>query len=42
MKTENISQVIQNEDEKSVIFTFEEDELYKGIIYSEILKRPYN
>ena len=42
MKTENISQVIQNEDEKSVIFTFEEDELYKGIIFSEILKRPYN
>jgi hypothetical protein len=42
MKTEQISQDIQNEDEKSFILTFEEDELYKGIIFSEILKRPYN
>ena len=42
IKTEQISQDIQNEEEKSVIFTFEEDELYKGIIFSEILKRPYN
>lgn len=42
MKTQQISQDIQNEDEKSVLLTFEEDELYKGIIFSQILQRPYN
>ena len=35
-------QNIDNEIEKTPPISLDMDELYKGIIYSEILKRPYN
>lgn len=35
-------QNIDNEKEKVPQFNFDEEELYKGVIYSEILKRKYN
>jgi hypothetical protein len=33
-------QSIENEEEKNLEFDFNAEELYKGIIYSEILQRP--
>ena len=39
---EKIVQNIDNETEKMSQITFEKEDLIKGIIYSEILKRPYN
>jgi hypothetical protein len=33
-------QIVENEEEKSREFDFSTEELYKGIIYSEILQRP--
>ena len=36
------SQVIENEAENNVNLTFDKEEMAKGIIYSEILKRKYN
>ena len=35
-------QNIDNEIEKTGLISIEMEELYKGIVYSEILKRPYN
>ena len=35
-------QNIDNEMEKSPQFSLDMKEIYKGVIYSEILKRPYN
>ena len=39
---EKVVQNIGNEEEKMRQISFEKEELIKGIIYSEILKRPYN
>lgn len=39
---DNNVQNIENEEEKNPKLTFEMSEIYKGVIYSEILKRPYN
>lgn len=38
----NFSQTTDNEMEKAPQLNFDEEELYKGVIYSEILKRKYN
>ena len=38
----NFSQTTDNEVEKMPQLNFDEEELYKGVIYSEILKRKYN
>lgn len=38
---ENI-QVVENEQENNVILTFEEEEIYKGFIYSEIFRKHVN
>ena len=35
-------QNIENEDEKKRQISIDLNEMYKGVIYSEILKRPYN
>ena len=35
-------QNIENESEKKLQISMDMEELYKGVIYSEILKRPYN
>lgn len=35
-------QNIEDEEGKKMQITLEMEELYKGIVYSEILKRPYN
>lgn len=39
---DDVVQSIDNEDEKDYSLTLEEQEVYKGIIYSEILKKKYN
>lgn len=39
---EEESQIIDNEQENNSIIDLSKDELVKGVIYSEILKRPYN
>lgn len=36
------TQMSENEQKNVCDFTFDEQELYKGVIYSEILKRKYN
>lgn len=40
--TEKFSQITDSEMEKAPQLNFDEEELYKGVIYSEILKRKYN
>ena len=35
-------QIVDNEDEKKLQVSIEMEDIYKGVIYSEILKRPYN
>lgn len=35
-------QITDSEDEKKLQISLEMEDLYKGVIYSEILKRPYN
>lgn len=35
-------QIVDSEDEKKLQISLEMEDLYKGVIYSEILKRPYN
>ena len=42
MNVETSVQNIENESEKKPQISVDMDEFYKGIIYSEILKRPYN
>lgn len=37
---DEVLQVIENENDISVELTFDDDEIRRGIIYSEILKRP--
>lgn len=39
---DNTTQVAVNEVEKEYQLTLEEEEVYKGVIYSEILKRKFN
>ncbi len=39
---DNPMQVSENEEEKTYELTFEEEEVCKGFIYSEILKKKYN
>lgn len=42
---EAVEKNVQNidiEDEKNLQISLEKEDIYKGIIYSEILKRPYN
>ena len=41
-KKENDAQMSENEQKNALNLTFEEEELCKGVIYSEILKRKYN
>lgn len=41
-KSERTVQIVENEEEKNIDLTFDKEELAKGIIYSEILKRKYN
>lgn len=38
----NSSQVVDNENENNGPLTLDEEEIYKGIIYSEILKKKFN
>lgn len=35
-------QIVDSEDEKKLQISLEMEDIYKGVIYSEILKRPYN
>lgn len=42
VKPEKTVQIVDNEEEKNIDLTFDKEELAKGIIYSEILKRKYN
>ncbi|MEG2069918.1 MAG: hypothetical protein RR034_00885 [Bacteroidales bacterium] len=35
-------QSLENENETSINFEFTQEEIIKGIVYSEILKRPYS
>jgi hypothetical protein len=39
---ENKVQVFDNEDENKIDISIEQDEIRKGFLYSEILKRKYN
>ncbi len=39
---ENKMQVFDNEDENKIDISIEQDEIRKGFLYSEILKRRYN
>lgn len=41
-KVEEESQIIDNEQESNSPIDISKEELIKGVIYSEILKRPYN
>lgn len=41
-KVDSKSQTAVNEEENEYSLTLEEKEVYKGIIYSEILKKKYN
>lgn len=36
------TQISDNEEKRNIDLSFDENEIYKGIIYSEILKRKYN
>lgn len=39
---ENLNQPLDNENENNSVLAFDSEEMKKGIIYAEILKRPYN
>ncbi|MCQ2286743.1 MAG: hypothetical protein MJZ76_07695, partial [Bacteroidales bacterium] len=41
-EVDNQPQAPENEEEKEYELTLEEEEIYKGVIYSEILKRKFN
>lgn len=41
-KVDSKSQATVNEEENDYSLTLEEEEIYKGIVYSEIIKKKYN
>ncbi len=41
-EVDNQPQAFENEEEKEYKLTLEEEEIYKGVIYSEILKKRFN
>jgi hypothetical protein len=42
ISTKNNVQIVENEEYNTIDINLEQDELRKGIIYAEILKRKYN